>query len=79
MIAGTLDGGLDFTEALRQTCRHLAHFTGADTVAAHVLNPARTRLFPIAAYRVPKEALSGLAGEALKQSRARSATFHSTG
>ena len=64
-IAGTLAGGLDFTEALRQTCRHLAHFTGADTVAAHVLNPARTRLFPIAAYRVPKEALSVLAGKAL--------------
>jgi len=64
-IAATLAGGPDFTEALRQTCRHLARFTGADTISAHVLNPAGTALYPVAAYRVPKDALPVLAGEPL--------------
>ena len=31
-IAGTLAGGLDFTEALRQTCRHLAQ--GGQAIAS---------------------------------------------
>jgi len=64
-IAGTLAGHLDLTEALRQTCRHLGHFTGADTVSVHVLDARRTQLLPAAAYRVPREALPVLAGEAL--------------
>jgi PAS domain S-box-containing protein len=64
-IAGTLAGGLDLVEALRQTCRHLARFTGADTSSAHVLDAARATLLPVAAYRVPKDALPVLAGEAL--------------
>jgi PAS domain S-box-containing protein len=62
-IAETLASGLDFTEALRRTCRHLARFTGADTISAHVLNPARSLLLPVAAYRVPKAALATLAAE----------------
>jgi PAS domain S-box-containing protein len=64
-IAETLAESPDFTEALRQTCRHLARFTGADTISAHVVNPTRTALFPIAAYHVPKDALPVLAGEPL--------------
>ena len=38
---------------LRQTCRHLARFTGADTVSVHVLDARHTQLIPTAAYRVP--------------------------
>jgi PAS domain S-box-containing protein len=64
-IAGTLAGTSDFTEALRQTCRHLARFTGAETISAHMLNPARTEMIAVAAYRVPKEALPVLAAEPL--------------
>ena len=64
-IAGTLAGDLDVVEALRQTCRHLARFTGADTISAHVLDAARANLVPVAAYRVPKDALPTLAGEPL--------------
>jgi PAS domain S-box-containing protein len=64
-IAGTLAASADLTEALRQTCRHLARFTGAETTAAHMLDPTRTALVPIAAYRVPKDALPVLAGELL--------------
>jgi PAS domain S-box-containing protein len=64
-IAGALAGAHDFTEALRQTCGHLGHFTGADTVSAHILDPGRTALIPVAAYHVPKQALTGLAGEIL--------------
>jgi PAS domain S-box-containing protein len=64
-IAGTLAETADLTEALRQTCRHLARFSGAETVSAHMLDPGRTALVPIAAYRVPKHALPALAGELL--------------
>jgi PAS domain S-box-containing protein len=64
-IAATLAGAHDFTEALRQTCRHLARFTGAETVSAHMLDPGRTSLVPLAAYHVPKEALPVLARELL--------------
>lgn len=64
-IAGTLAETADLTEALRQTCRHLARFSGAETVSAHMLDPSRTTLVPIAAYRVPRHALSTLAGELL--------------
>jgi len=64
-IAATLAGAHDLTEALRQTCRHLARFTGAETISAHLLDPGRTALIPVAAYHVPKEALPVLAGELL--------------
>ena len=62
-IAGTLAGGHGLTEALRQTCRHLAAFTGAETISAYMLDPGRTALLPVAAYHVPKEALPVLASE----------------
>jgi PAS domain S-box-containing protein len=62
-IAGTLAGGHDLTEALRQTCRHLARFTGAETISAYMLDPDRAALVPTAAYHVPPDALATLAGE----------------
>lgn len=65
VVAATPGGTPDVTEVLRQTCRHLARFTGAETISAHMLDPGRTALIPIAASRVPKEALSVLAGELL--------------
>jgi PAS domain S-box-containing protein len=64
-IAGLLATPRDFTEALRQVCRELAAFTGAETVSAYVLDPAGEALRPLAAYRVPKEALAVLGTEAV--------------
>jgi PAS domain S-box-containing protein len=62
-IAATLAGGQDLTEAMRQTCRHLARFTGAETISAYMLAPQRAALVPTAAYHVPPDALATLAGE----------------
>ena len=45
----------DFTEALRQTCRELSRFTGADTGAVHMIDRERGMLVPIAGYRIPKD------------------------
>ncbi|HEX9820623.1 MAG TPA: PAS domain S-box protein [Methylomirabilota bacterium] len=64
-IAATLAGVHDLTEALRQTCRHVARLTGAETISAYILDPGRTALVPVAAYRVPKEAVPVLAGQLL--------------
>jgi len=56
-IAEVVGGTNSLPEALRLICRALAHLTGADTVAAYVLDPLGTELRPSAAYRVPKDAL----------------------
>jgi PAS domain S-box-containing protein len=62
-IAHTLTETHDLTEALRQTCRHLARFTGAETVSAHLLDRGRTALLPVAGYHMPREALPVLASQ----------------
>jgi PAS domain S-box-containing protein len=62
-IAATLATGHDLTEAMRQTCRHLARFTGAETISSYMLDPRRSALVPTAAYHVPRQALATLAGE----------------
>jgi signal transduction histidine kinase/DNA-binding response OmpR family regulator len=64
-IAQVVGGTLDLPEALRRICRELARLTGAETVAAHLTDPAGTELRPVAAYHVPKELLPALAGAAL--------------
>ncbi len=56
-IARVVGGTNSLQEALRLICRELAHLTGADTVAAYVLDPLGVDLRPAAAYRVPKDAL----------------------
>ncbi len=56
-IARVVGGTDSLQEALRLVCRELAHLTGADTVAAYVLDPLETELRPMAGYHVPKEVL----------------------
>ena len=55
----------DFGEALRLICRELARLTGAETVAAYVREAEGAEVSPVAAYRVPKDALEGLAAARL--------------
>jgi signal transduction histidine kinase/ActR/RegA family two-component response regulator len=60
-IAKTLGGVTEVNEALRRICRELAHLTGAETVAAYMVDRERAELRPTAGYRVPKDKLEGLA------------------
>jgi signal transduction histidine kinase len=59
-IAQTLGGVIEVQEALRRICRELARLTGADTVAAYLMDGERGELRPTAAYRVPKGKLDDL-------------------
>lgn len=61
-IARVMGTSTDLTEALRLVCRQIAHLSGADTVAAYLLDGGRVR--PVAGYRVPKELLAALATSA---------------
>lgn len=56
-IARVVGTSTNLTEALRLVCRQLATLSGADTVAAYLLDDGRVR--PVAGYHVPKE-LQGL-------------------
>ena len=60
-IAQTLGGVTEVNEALRRICRELARLTGAETVAAYLVDRERAELRPTAGYRVPKDMLDGLA------------------
>ncbi|PYO02963.1 MAG: hypothetical protein DMD91_02300 [Candidatus Rokuibacteriota bacterium] len=59
-ISRIVGGATDLTEALRQTCRELARFTGAETVSVHLLHTDLRMLVPSAAYHVPPEMLPTL-------------------
>jgi signal transduction histidine kinase/CheY-like chemotaxis protein len=59
-IAQALSGVTDLREGLRRTCRELARLTGADTVAAYLVDRERVALRPTAAYHVPKDLLADL-------------------
>ena len=59
-IAQTLGGVTEVQEALRRICRELARLTGAETVAAYLVDRERAELRPTAGYRVPKEMLNDL-------------------
>jgi signal transduction histidine kinase len=59
-IAQTLGGVTEVHEALRRICRELARLTGAETVAAYLVDGERAALRPTAAYRVPKDKLHEL-------------------
>ena len=60
-IAQTLGGVTEVNEALRRICRELARLTGAETVAAYLVDRERAELRPTAGYHVPKDMLEGLA------------------
>jgi PAS domain S-box-containing protein len=60
-VARVASATTDFGEALRLICRELARLTGAETVAAYVRQAEGAELRPVAAYRVPKDALEVLA------------------
>ena len=64
-VARVASATTDFVEALRLICRELARLTGAETVAAYVRRAEGGELRPVAAYRVPKHALEGLASTGL--------------
>lgn len=55
-----MGGATDLTEALRQTCRELSRFTGAETVSVHLLHADLRMLVPSAAYHVPRDMLPTL-------------------
>ena len=59
-IAQALAGVTEVPEALRRICRELGRLTGADTVAAYMVESERGELRPVAAYHVPKEMLGQL-------------------
>jgi PAS domain S-box-containing protein len=64
-IAEILSGDRDLNESLRLVCRELARATTAQTVSVYLLGDDRRALYPVAAYRVPKDMLDVLAGAAL--------------
>jgi len=64
-IAQTLGGVTEVPEALRRICRELAKLTGAETVAAYLVDRERAELRPAAAYRSPKPLLRDFARTAL--------------
>jgi len=59
-ISRIVGGPADLTEAMRQTCRELARFTGAETVSVHLLHGDLRMLVPSAAYHVPPDMLPTL-------------------
>ncbi len=60
-VARVASATTEFGEALRLICRELARLTGAETVASYVRQAEAAELRPVAAYRVPKDALEVLA------------------
>ncbi|OGK82732.1 MAG: hypothetical protein A2X52_22415 [Candidatus Rokubacteria bacterium GWC2_70_16] len=60
-ISRVVGGAVDLPEGLRLVCREVARLTGAQTVAAHVLDAGGAVLRPVAGYHVPKEHLEILA------------------
>jgi len=64
-ISRILSGASNLIEALRQTCRELAAFTGAETVSVHLLDPEGRMLVPAAGYHIPKHAVDVLASTPL--------------
>jgi len=60
-VARVVSTTSDLTRALRLVCRELGILTGADTVAAYLLDRARRQeVQPVAAYHVPESLLAGL-------------------
>lgn len=64
-IAEILSGDRDLNESLRLVCRELARATTAETVSVYLLGDDRRALYPAAAYHVPKDMLTVLAGASL--------------
>jgi PAS domain S-box-containing protein len=64
-VARVVGTTTDLSEAFRLICRELARLTGAETVAAYVVDPAGRELRPVAGYHVPRDALEVLATASL--------------
>jgi len=64
-VAGILGATSDPTGALRLICRELGRLTGADTVAAYVVDRQRAEVSPVAGYHVPEAVREGLRGARL--------------
>ena len=64
-VAGILGATSDLTGALRLICRELGRLTGADTVAAYVVDRQRGEVSPVAGYHVPEAVREGLRGARL--------------
>ena len=60
-IARVVGTTTDLTRSLRLICRELGVLTGADTVAAYLLDGMRHHVHPVAGYHVPKPILEKLA------------------
>jgi len=59
-VAGILGATSDLTGALRLICRELGRLTGADTVAAYVIDRQRAEVSPVAGYHIPEAVREGL-------------------
>ncbi len=70
-VSGILGATTDLTAALRLICRELARLTGADTVAAYLIDHERSEVSPVAGYHVPAAVREGLAGARLALAEAR--------
>jgi signal transduction histidine kinase len=73
-IAQTLGGVTEVREALRRICRELARLTGAETVAAYLVDRERAEARPTAGYHVPKDLLQGLSAMRVQLADLRFAT-----
>jgi GAF domain-containing protein len=70
-VSGILGTTTDLTAALRLICRELGRLTGADTVAAYLIDHQRTAVSPVAGYHVPESVRDGLLGARLPIAEAR--------
>ncbi len=59
-VARVIGSTPDLTRALRLICRQLGALTGADTVAAYLLDRSRHQVQPVAGYHVPERLLAAL-------------------
>jgi signal transduction histidine kinase/CheY-like chemotaxis protein len=73
-IAQTLGGVTEVREALRRICRELARLTGAETVAAYLVDRERAEVRPTAGYHVPKDILQDLSAMRVRLADLRFAT-----
>ena len=56
-VSRALSSTMDPTETMRRVSRQIARAVGADMVGAYLADDARTRLSPVAGYRVPRDML----------------------
>jgi GAF domain-containing protein len=70
-VSAILGTTSDLTESLRLICRELGQLTGADTVAAYLIDHERGEVSPVAGYHIPPAVREALAGARLPLAEAR--------